>query len=110
VAHSAARSGVEGVGLELARALIGRGDDEGTLGAGQVALKRRAVLEVPVTSSTPVGHGLPGAGEDTDFLPTIAQAATSRPMFSVPPTTTITRRPLSAGQSPKTNRTLPRRR
>jgi hypothetical protein len=74
VAHSAARSGVEGVGLELARARIGRGDDEGTLGAGQGALKRRAVLEVPSDKLDPVRHGLPGAGEDTDFLPTIAQA------------------------------------
>jgi hypothetical protein len=84
VAHSAARSGVEGVGLKLARAWIGRGDDEGTLGAGQGALKRRAVLDVPGDKLDPVRHGLPGAGEDTDLLPTIAQAATSRPMFSVP--------------------------
>jgi hypothetical protein len=58
----------------------------------------------------PVGHGLPGAGEDTDSLLAIAQAAHDfAPDVPGTPDEDDHTTP-SVGQSPKTNRTLPWRR
>src|SRR5690349_4185803 len=76
-------------------------------------MARRPIARVPTRSTKPDGHGVPGAGTLSDFLPVVSEAATA--LYSAPAASTRVeekamakdgRARRSRGRAAKTRRTV----